>query len=458
MGYTKQAIAAFSASLPIFIVGCWLTWPSVALYKWQTKEYVLPFELDAEKVSWVVATMDLGNILSPIPSGYIMDKFGRKNTLLLTSLVFLTSSLLTIFAQSSYWLFTSRLLSGIGKGVGFTVVPMYIAEITDKEIRGTLSTMFTGHLYGGILFSLCVGPYIQYQTLNIILGVIPLVFFITFMFIPETPYFHIIKDNDQVAAKKSLEWFKGKSQNITEELDEIVLTTNENMKNKSGYRELVSNYSYRKALIIVLVTSFLQRLSGVSTILSYASTTLPEHHGLIGRTECLIIFSVLLVVTNFACSPLVDIAGRKTLNMLSAFLSSGVMIVLAACFYWNFDYWVSYLFTSLFGITYSLGIGIIPTTLLSELFPTNVKSSAASIASIAFALASFLINKFYKIVQINFGLYYMFAFYAICSGINVLFTFFFIFETKGKSFQQIQNILKEKTATTQSNEYIMNGK
>lgn len=457
MGYTKQAIAAFTASLPVFIAGAWLTWPSVALYKWQSKEYVLPFALDADQISWVVAIMDLGNILSPVPSGYIMDKFGRKNTLFLTALVFLSSSLLVIFAGNVYWLLLSRLLAGIGKGIGFTVVPMFIAEITDKEIRGTLSTMFTGHLYGGILFSLCVGPYIKYQTLNTILGIIPLIFSIMFVFIPETPYYYIMKNNDTVKSKKSLQWFKGASQNVDEELDEIVLTTNENMKNRSGYGELIANYSYRKALIIVLVSSFLQRLSGVSTILSYASTTLPDHQGLIGRSECLIIFSVLLVLTNFVCSPLVDKVGRKILNLLSAFLSSVVMLVLAACFYWNLEYWVSYLFTSLFGITYSLGIGIIPTTLLSELFPANVKSSAASVASIAFALASFLINKFYKIVQINLGLYYMFIFYAICSAIHVLFTAVFIFETKGKSFQEIQTILKKRN-TTQSNEYIMSGK
>lgn len=456
MGYTKQLIAAFAASLPVFAAGCWLTWPSVALYKWQTKEYVLPYELDTGEISWVVAVMDLGNILSPVPSGYIMDKLGRKNCLLLTALVFFTSSLLVVFAQSFYWLLLSRLLSGIGKGVAFTVVPIYIAEISDKKIRGTLSTMFTGHLYGGILFSLCVGPYIQYQTLNIILGIIPVVFTIMFVFIPESPYYRIMKNNDHEAAKKSLQWFKGDSENVNEELDDIVLTTNENMKNKSGYRELFTNYSNRKALIIVLVSSFLQRLSGVSTVLSYASTSLPEHHGLIGRTECLIIFSILLVITNFACSPLVDIVGRKILNSLSALLSSAVMLVLAASFYWNLDYWVSYLFTSLFGITYSLGIGVIPTTLLSELFPANVKSSAASVASIAFALASFLINKFYKIVQINLGLYCMFIFYSVCSFVHVLFTLFFIFETKGKSFQEIQNILRKKTS--QSNEYIMNGK
>lgn len=427
-----------------------MTWPSVALYKWQSKEYVLPFALDAGEISWVVAIMDFGNILSPVPSGYIMDKFGRKNTLFLTALVFLSSSLLVIFAANVYWLLLSRLLSGIGKGIGFTVVPMFIAEITDKEIRGTLSTMFTGHLYGGILFSLCVGPYIHYQTLNTILGIIPLIFSIVFVFIPETPYYYIMKNNDTVQSKKSLQWFKA-SQNVDEELDEIVLTTNENMKNRSGYGELIANYAYRKALVIVLVTSFLQRLSGVSTILSYASTSLPDHQGLIGRSECLIIFSVLLVLTNFACSPLVDKVGRKILNILSASLSSVVMLVLAACFYWNLEYWVSYLFTSLFGITYSLGIGIIPTTLLSELFPANVKSSAAAVASIAFALASFLINKFYKIVQINLGLYYMFIFYAICSAIHVLFTVVFIFETKGKSFQEIQTILQKRN-TTQSNE------
>ncbi|KAI5716321.1 hypothetical protein M8J76_004599 [Diaphorina citri] len=444
-GYVKQGIAAFCASLPVFIAGSWLTWPSVALYKWETGEYVLPFEMDAYQISWVVATMDLGNILSPVPSGYIMDKFGRKNTLLVTSIIFLTSALLAIFAQASYWLFASRLLSGIGKGVGFTVVPMFIAEVTDKEIRGTLSTMFTGHLYAGILFSLCVGPYIHYQGLNIILAIIPIIFLATFTFIPETPYYHVM-NNNPTGAKNSLQWYKGsgESDDLEGILDEIVTSTNENMKNKSGYGELVSKKPYRRALIIVLVTSFLQRLSGVSTILSYASTTLPENKGLIGRTECMIIFSVLLVVTNFACSPLVDIVGRKPLNMLSAFLSSGVMLVLAACFFWDLPYWVSYTFTSLFGITYSLGIGIIPTTLLSELFPTNVKSSAASIASIAFALASFMINKFYKIVQLNLGLHWMFVFYAVASAVNVVFTFLFVFETKGKSFQEIQKVLNNE--------------
>ncbi|RZF35232.1 hypothetical protein LSTR_LSTR017188 [Laodelphax striatellus] len=85
-------------------------------------------------------------------------------------------------------------------------------------------------------------------------------------------------------------------------------------------------------------------------------------------------------------------------------------------------------------------MSVVPNTLLGELFPANVKSKAAAVATIFFAIASFSVNKVYPSVP-N---YTMFAFFALTNLIAAIFTWLYVIETKGKSFSEIQQLLHKQ--------------
>ncbi|XP_054280313.1 uncharacterized protein LOC128998278 isoform X2 [Macrosteles quadrilineatus] len=75
-----QYIGAMTVALPMLMLGMATAWPSPTLPK--IKENNAPLSLDHSEISWVVSLMFFGNTLSPLPVGQLMDKIGRKWTLL----------------------------------------------------------------------------------------------------------------------------------------------------------------------------------------------------------------------------------------------------------------------------------------------------------------------------------------------------------------------------------------
>lgn len=409
-------------------------------------------KLTQNEISWVVALMDFGNILSPIPSGYMSDYFGRKITLLLTAFLYVGTWALVIFGTSAWQVYMARIGAGIGKGVAFTVVPMYLGEIAGVRVRGAISTMFTGLLYSGILFEYCVGPAVSFNTLNLISGVIPIIFFFTFFMLPDSPYYLLMKGR-QKEARKSLAWFRNAEINdetLAKELDEMEKTVQREMQEKGSFADLVATPGNRRAMTIVMVLSAFQRFGGISPMLAYTLVTLPKTGGYFQPDIYMVIFGLTMVIGNFIGTPLVDKLGRKPLLILSC-TTCALMTGISAVFYWQAGpkndlgslNWIPYFCLVAYGITYSIGIGVIPSTFVGELFPTNIKSYASSIAAIFFAIASFAINKFYLVIKDDFGAHYMFGFFTLCSIFSVVFTVFVVLETKNKTFSEIQKELNK---------------
>lgn len=135
-------MVSFSATLITATAGTCYGWPSPTL------AYLLSSENDTipttpAEGSWIVSIMILCSALTPVPSAYFADRFGRKTTLLLGALPFIIGWALVIAAKSVAWLYVARMFSGLGYGIVYTVAPMYTGEIATNEVRGALSTLIT---------------------------------------------------------------------------------------------------------------------------------------------------------------------------------------------------------------------------------------------------------------------------------------------------------------------------
>lgn len=458
-GALRQFVAACSASLTVMITGCWLGWPSPAIKRLLRNE--TDIVVTHEQISWIVACMDAGNIVSPIPSGYLMDIIGRKTIILISGVIFFFTWLMAGLAESPTLLYIARFFAGFGKGIGFTVAPMYLGEIASVRIRGALSTMFAGMIWAGTMFEFGVGPYVSFKTLIILSGIIPIIFIASFAFMPESPYYLVMKGRNE-DARKALRWLRKappvqpgddiETTPVEIELKEMRMAVAEEMKSSGKWSDLISSAGNRKATLIVMVTSAFQRLCGISPLLAYSSTTLPETNKFIGPNEIIVVFGIILTASNYIATPLVDKWGRKPLLVFSG-ACCGLTTGISAIFYYFHQktevdmsswVWVPYVCICFFGLGHSVGVGVIPHTLLSELFPQNIKRYAASIASIVFALASFVINKLYATIATNIGHYAIFTFFSFNGLLCILFSYFVVFETKGKSFVEIQRHLHKE--------------
>lgn len=136
-----RIISSISATLITATAGTCYGWPSPTLPYLTSPDSSIPTTSD--EGSWIVSIMILCSALTPVPSAYFADRFGRKTTLLLGAVPFILGWVLVIFAKSITMLYVARMFSGLGYGIVYTVAPMYTGEIATNEVRGALSTLIT---------------------------------------------------------------------------------------------------------------------------------------------------------------------------------------------------------------------------------------------------------------------------------------------------------------------------
>lgn len=116
--------------------GCALTWSSPSLVKLTSAESPLGMKMDDDQSSWVGSLVTLGAAIGPILAGLLLDRLGRKRTILMSMVLTIIAWLLIAFVNLLPALYVARVLSGIAVGIIFTAVPMYIAEIS--EVRSAV--------------------------------------------------------------------------------------------------------------------------------------------------------------------------------------------------------------------------------------------------------------------------------------------------------------------------------
>lgn len=97
------------------------------------------FDLDAAMKGWVVGSALLGCLIGAASSGIISNSIGRKNSLIMSALLFTVSAfgsgLPSFLPQSVSLLVVFRIIGGLGIGIASMNAPTYIAELSPAKVR-----------------------------------------------------------------------------------------------------------------------------------------------------------------------------------------------------------------------------------------------------------------------------------------------------------------------------------
>lgn len=115
--------------------------------------------LNAEQLSFVVAAVLMGTVISTLFAGLLADRFGRKPVMVLSGALFAASIPIIALAQGYEPLILGRLCQGISAGLIGVVVPLYLAECLRPEQRGRGTALFQWLLTIGIVAAAGVGMY-----------------------------------------------------------------------------------------------------------------------------------------------------------------------------------------------------------------------------------------------------------------------------------------------------------
>lgn len=136
-------------------------------------------------------------------------KIGQKISLCIVALPQIFGWLMIYYATNPYYLIASRILSGFSGGGAFAIIPSYISEISDAEVRGTFGStfVFSGNL--GVFVAYVLGEYVDYLVIPWLMIPSSLLFLVFFLQVPNSPTYlakknlHEVEENNNCALIRS---------------------------------------------------------------------------------------------------------------------------------------------------------------------------------------------------------------------------------------------------------------
>ncbi|CAH0721286.1 unnamed protein product, partial [Brenthis ino] len=449
----RQYLIGSIANIAIASTGYSMGWTAPINTKLTSNGTDNPFGQPAtpDEIAWMGSLLNIGAIFGPFIGGFAASKIGRKWGLLSSVIPLLIGWILAAAATSMTFLYACRIFWGIAVGMLFTISPMYCAEIATDDSRGALGSFLQMFITVGFLLVYGIGPDASYGVVAYVGIAFVAVFAAAFFFMPETPTYYLLKE-DREAAAQCLCTIRGKSRSGVEaELNLIAADVAASMEKTATLSDVFRGSNF-KAFYISSALVFFQQFSGINAVLFYMTDIFAASGTDLNPAVATIIIGAVQLVASFITPFVVDRLGRRLLLLVSA-CGTAIGLTLLGTFFLlakmedpivDSISFLPVLSLVLFIVTYCWGLGPLPWAVMSELFPIEVKAVASPIATAFCWILSFLVTKFFPTISDSIGMHVGFFIFAVCCTCAFFFTLFLVPETKGKSFQEIQEMLGGK--------------
>ncbi|XP_066603267.1 facilitated trehalose transporter Tret1-like [Prorops nasuta] len=442
MVFTRTVVAA---NLAVVTTGICFGWTSPSISSLRDPD-TPGLTITDREASWIASLMTLGSAIGVIASSILLNRVGRKITLLLSTVPFISGWLWIVFADRAMHMYIGRIILGLGTGLTLTVIPLYFSEIAPTKNRGATGSSIFFALKLGILIAYIFGMLVSVRILSLVALVFPCMFGTLFFWCPESPYYLVYR-GEHDKARVTLMHLRG-SLKIDEEMDMIVKMIESDVSTNTSILDLFLVRSNRKACFIMFFLVLVQYTTGSQAITAYAEIIFDAARSRVSGGYLAIILGAVQLVSVVFTIACVDRGGRRVLLLLS---TSGVTIctfLIAVYFYVQNDgqeveelKWIACISVILFTIMYALGLSSIPNMMVGEMFPASVKPKAAGLLGILADICSFFIIKFFYALSKAEGMHVPFFLFTLFGLLGICHIAFFLPETKRKTLQEVQDIL-----------------
>ncbi|KAK9139512.1 hypothetical protein Scep_009193 [Stephania cephalantha] len=398
-------------------------------------------DLSLAEYSLVGSILTIGAMIGAITSGPIADFIGRKGAMRVSVAFCVVGWLLIYYAQGAVALDIGRLSTGYGMGVFSYVVPIFIAEIAPKDLRGGLTTLNQLMIVCGVSTGYIVGTVLPWRPLALT-GLVPcLILLVGLLFVPESPRW-LAKMRRQKEFEVALRKLRGKDADISREAAEIedYIETLQHLP-KSSMMDLFQK-RYVRSLIIGAGLMCCQQFGGINGVCFYVSQIFVSAG--FPSTIGTILYACLQIPVTAMGAALIDRVGRRAL-----LLTSGTGLVIG-CILCAISFYMKFHELSLDAVpalavtgvlvyvgSFSVGMGAIPWVIMSEIYPINIKGVAGSLLTLLNWFISWICSYTFNYLM-SWSSYGTFIIYGVVNLLAVFFIAKFVPETKGRTLEEIQ--------------------
>ncbi|CAG9569189.1 unnamed protein product [Danaus chrysippus] len=399
------------------------------------------------EASYIGSLLYIGSMIGPYITSILSNLVGRKPCLLIGGLLNILAYILVITTNNIAMVYAVRIISGLGMGITIVGNIVYVGEIASTHIRGILltSTSIIG-IFGTLLVYAAV-PYVSYFESGYIALAISITHVLGVCFIPESPVYYAIKDRP-VSATKTLNLL-GRSSDVEKVIETFSNRKGELTSKIRDWTEIFTIRSNRMSLFLTFTLGAFQQTSGVAVVLFFATTIFDKAGSSIRPDLATIIIGVTRLLSSLIAPSFVERSGRKILLLISMAACAISLSILGLYFYLDRIHvafiknigWLPLVALIVYFFCYEAGFGTIPNAIVGEMFRANVRSNGSALAITLTWLVGFgLTTSFTTMVNVLGGDVTFWIFGGSCV-LAFLFTFFFLPETKGKTLNEIQDML-----------------
>ncbi|KAI0857083.1 high-affinity glucose transporter RGT2 [Xylaria cubensis] len=420
--------------------------------------------------SAIVSILSAGTFFGALASPFLADNVGRRYALVASCFVFDLGVALQTAATAIPLFLAGRFFAGFGVGLVSAIIPLYQSETAPKWIRGGIVGAYQFAITIGLLLANIVNNSTQHRndsgSYRIPIGLQfawSLILTVGMLFLPETPRYLIKKGNDEKAARSlgRLRRLPADDPSVAAELAEIRANHEFELSiGQASYLDCFRGPMLKRQLTGMAIQA-LQQLTGINFIFYYG-TQYFKNSGIENPFTIQVITSVINVVSTIPGLYAVDKFGRRPLLFWGAIgmcigqfvvallgtLTTGQDSMGNTIVYNEAAQKASIAFVSIFIFFFAATWGPLGWVVTGEIFPLKTRAKSLSLTTASNWLLNFIIA-FVTPYLVDFGPNYanlqskvFFIWFGACF-ICIGFVYFFIYETKGLSLEEVDEMYNE---------------
>ncbi|KAF8014244.1 hypothetical protein BT93_H0165 [Corymbia citriodora subsp. variegata] len=416
-------------------------------------------KIDDTQVEVLAGILNICAFVGSLIAGRTSDYIGRRYTIVLASIIFLLGSVLMGYGPNYAILMTGRCVAGIGVGFALMIAPVYSAEISSATHRGFLSSLPEVCISLGILLGYVSNYFFAKLTLKLgwrmMLGVAAIPSLALAFGILKMPNRRVCNSEQEVETRfQDIKIAAGIDPNCKEDVVKLPRKT----RGEGVWKELLlrPSPSVRWILLAAVGIHFFEHATGIEAVILY-SPRIFKKAGVTSKKKLLLATvgvgltkATFIVIATF----LLDKVGRRKLLLVS---SGGIIVALTGLGFCltmveHAKEQLLWALVSSIVATYTyvafFSVGMAPVTWVysSEIFPLKLRAQGMGIGVAVNRLMNALVSMTFLSISNAMtigGSFFMFA------GISVLALVFFYFllpETKGKSLEEIEKLFTRRNS------------